>query len=268
MTKCIGHDSIFARKTMSQPRWAKHFWIRNGVALLGLTLATYLPDVYALALRPGWAKLTPYLFLGLLYCWLVFHNRILFERLFEQGKRHEYVGWVLLFMVVGSLGLSLSLHYLYHQAWPIPLLVKYYVFTLTGLGVYKLYRQASASTDFKTNEMNNLPASARSAPFRILVDGNWLDVPTQEIIYVESLENYVRVVTRQTGLVSRLTMKQAGEQLPSYFLRISRSHFVNTKHVLSQQGDELLVDTYRLRIGRTYKQHVVDRLRQPILVNP
>lgn len=252
---------------MRQPRWTKHFWIRNGVALLGLMLATYLPDMYALELRPGWAKLTPYLFLGLLYCWLVFHNRILFERLFEHGKRREYVGWVLLFMVVGSLGLSLILHYLYNQAWPVPLLVKYYVFTLTGLGVYKLYRQASALPAPQANALKNLPASPNSSPFRISVDGNWQDVPPQEIIYIESMENYVRIVTRQTSLVSRLTMKQAGEQLPPYFLRISRSHFINTQHVLSQQGDELLVDTYRLRIGRTYKQHVVDRLRQPALAD-
>jgi hypothetical protein len=246
---------------MSQPRWAKHFWIRNGVALLGLMLATYLPDMYALELRSGWSKLTPYLFLGLLYCWLVFHNRILFERLFEQNKRREYVGWLLLFMVVGSLGLSLSLHYLYNRAWPVPLLVKYYIFTLTGLGVYKLYRQASASTDSQANASKDLSALANERLFRILVDGNWQDVLPNDIIYVESLENYVRIVTRQTSLVSRLTMKQTEEQLPNYFLRISRSRFINTRHVLSQRGDELLVDTYRLRIGRTYKQHVVDRLR-------
>ena len=249
---------------MSQPGWTKYFWIRNGVALLGLMLATYLPDMYALELRPGWSKLTPYLFLGLLYCWLVFHNRILFERLFEQNKRREYVSWVLLFMVVGSVGLSLILHYLYDQAWPVPLLVKYYVFTLTGLGVYKLYRQVSASPDSPANAPRDLSASASSLPLRILVDGHWQDVPPQGIIYVESLENYVRIVTRQTSLVSRLTMKQAGEQLPIYFLRISRSHLINVHHVLSQQGDELLVDTYRLRIGRTYKQHVLDRLRQPV----
>jgi hypothetical protein len=252
---------------MSQPRWAKHFWIRNGAALLGLMLATYLPDMYALALRPGWSKLTPYLFLGLLYCWLVFHNRILFERLFEQDKRREYVGWVLLFMVVGSLGLSLVLHYLYNQAWPVPLLVKYYVFTLTGLGVYKLYRQVSASSAIQANAPRDSSALAGSLPLRILVDGNWQDVSPQSIIYIESLENYVRIVTQQTSLVSRLTMKQAGEQLPTYFMRISRSHFVNVHHVRSQQGDELLVDTFRLRIGRTYKQHVVDRLKQPILLN-
>lgn len=252
---------------MSQSRWTKHFWIRNGIALLSLMLATYLPDMHVLALRPGWSKLTPYFFLGLLYCWLVFHNRILFERLFEQNKRREYVGWVLLFVVVGSLGLSLSLHYLYNQAWPVPLMVKYYVFTLTGLGVYKLYRQVSAPTNAQANAPRESSALSGSLPFRVLVDGHWQDVPPQAIIYVESLENYVRIVTRQTSLVSRLTMKQAGEQLQSYFLRISRSYFINVHHVLSQQGDELQVDTYRLRIGRTYKQHVLDRLRQPVLLN-
>lgn len=249
---------------MSQPRWTNHFWIRNGIALLGLLLATYLPDMYALECRVGWSKLTPYLFLGLLYGWLVFHNRILFE----QGKRREYTGWVLLFMVLGSLGLSLILNYVYNQAWPVPLLVKYYVFTLTGLGVYKLYRQVSASTNSPVSAPMDSSALPNSLSFRILVDGNWQDVPPQGIIYVESLENYVRVVTRQSSLVSRLTMKQAGEQLPTYFLRISRLHLVNVHYVLSQQGDELLVDTYRLRIGRTYKQHVADRLRQAVLLNP
>jgi len=170
-------------------------------------------------------------------------------------------------MVVGSLGLSLILHYLYNQAWPVPLLVKYYVFTLAGLGVYKIYRQVSVPTDFQVSASTDSSALSGSLPFRILVDGNWQDIAPHRILYVESLENYVRIVTRQSSLVSRLTMKQAGEQLPNYFLRISRSHLINVHHVLSQQGDELIVDTYRLRIGRTYKQHVADRLKQHVLLN-
>lgn len=241
--------------------WMHRFWVRNGIALAGLLLAIYLPDVYAIRERSGWAKVTPYLFLLLLYGWIVFHNRILFERLFERGKRREYAGWLLLTLVVGTLNLTLTLRYGYDIHWPIPVLVKFYLFTITGLGVYVTYRHLT-----RPNDPPAVPTptvfSSGSLPFTILADDGKRELDPSTILYLESLENYVRVVTSTATFVTRLTMKQAEEQLANaHFLRISRSHLVNVRHVTHYQGDELMLGKQVLRVGRTYKQHVAGQLK-------
>lgn len=243
--------------------WIHRFWVRNGVALAGLLLAIYLPDVYAIQERSGWAKWTPYLFLLLLYCWIVFHNRILFERLFEQGKRREYAGWLLLSLVIGTLNMTLILRYGFNIHWPIPILVKFYLFTITGLSVYVTYRQL-----MRPNGRLATPAPTGTPPtllsFTILTDDGKRELDPITIVYIESLENYVRVVTTTTTFVTRLTMKQAEEQLATNacFLRISRSHLVNARFITHYQGDELTLGKQTMRVGRTYKQHVAGRLRQ------
>ena len=242
--------------------WIHRFWVRNGVALASLLLAIYLPDVYAIQARSGWAKVTPYLFLLLMYGWIVLHNRILFERLFERGKRREYAGWLLLSLALGTLNMTLTLRYGYDIRWPIPILVKFYVFTITGLGVYVTYRQLTRPNDPPATPA---PTGAQSASvsFTILTDGGKRELALSAILYVESLENYVRVVTATRTFVTRLTMKQAEEQLTNaHFLRISRSHLVNLQHITRYQSDELTVGKQPLRVGRTYKQHVTERLKQ------
>ncbi|GAB3222014.1 LytTR family transcriptional regulator DNA-binding domain-containing protein [Spirosoma arcticum] len=247
--------------------WIQRFWVRNGIALAGLLLAIYLPDHYAIQARSGWAKWTPYLFLLLMYGWIVFHNRILFERLFEQGKRREYVGWLLLSLVIGTVNMTVTLRYGYDIHWPVPILVKFYLFTITGLGVYVTYRQLTRPTDPPATPVpTGFPTSL---PFTILTDDGKRELIPSVIVYIESLENYVRVVTTTTTFVTRLTMKQAEEQLTnSHFLRISRSHLVNIQHVSRYSGDELVLGKQTLRVGRTYKQHVAEQLNRKNTIVP
>lgn len=248
-------------------RWLQHFWVRNGLALAALMLAIYLPDLYAVRQRTGWMAWSPYAFLVLLYGWLVFHNRILFERLFERGKRREYAAWTALALIVSTVNMWLILHFGY-GIWPVPILIRYYLFTLTGLGVYVLYRQLTrpGASPVPANpiEAGQVVAAVQTAPpFTIQTDDGPRQLDPATIRYVESLENYVRVVTTTTTYLTRLTLKQAETDLtPHGFLRISRSHLINPRFVTRWQGDDLLLDGQTLRIGRTYKQHVAGRLRQ------
>lgn len=234
--------------------------MRNALALALLMLAIYLPDVYAVRTRPGWTAWSPYGFLLLLYGWLVFHNRILFERLFERGKRREYAGWMLLGLAVGTLNMTLILRYGFGVHWPMAILVKFYVFTVAGLGVYVIYRQLS-KPDTVPLMLANAPLPETPLPFVFTVDGNRRELKTDGIVYLESLENYVRVITPTATLLTRMTMRQAEEQLPGSFLRISRSHLINKRWVTRYQGNEVMLNDQCLRIGRTYKQHVAGQLR-------
>lgn len=59
---------------------------RNLVGALALVIAYYIPDRYWIETRAGLDKFLPYLFLLLMYAWIVFHNRLLFEGLYLNNR--------------------------------------------------------------------------------------------------------------------------------------------------------------------------------------
>jgi hypothetical protein len=82
--------------------------VRNALGLLALLSVYYASDQYHLEQREGFNRLSPYLFLLLLYGWIVLHNRLLFERLYLHGRKKSYFAWLAL-----ALGLSsLNMHYI------------------------------------------------------------------------------------------------------------------------------------------------------------
>ena len=63
----------------------------------------------------------------LLYGWIVFHNRILFEGLYLQGKKTAYYAWTFLVMGLSSLNMYLTLRYVYHVDHTLPHIVSFWV---------------------------------------------------------------------------------------------------------------------------------------------
>ncbi|MBO0935955.1 LytTR family transcriptional regulator [Fibrella sp. HMF5335] len=240
--------------------------MRNALALTALLMAIYLLDVYAVNARKGWMAWSPYAFLVLLYGWLVFHNRVLFEGLYQQGKRRQYAYWTALALSVGTINIWLILRFGF-GLWPIPILIKYYLFTLTGLGVYVLFRQLVPFA----NRAAQATASVSNLPRYLLTvqtDRRRHELNAHDIRYLESLENYVRVITAGPSYLMRSTLKQVEIDLAgSGFLRISRSHLINPQFISRWQGDEVTINGQVLRIGRTYKQYVIGQLRQLPLPN-
>lgn len=238
--------------------------IRNLLGLGVLVLAHYLTDVYAIGGRAGWSKLSPYFYLLLLYGWIVFHNRFLFERLFLQGKKALYIGCVFLLMTLGSFNMNFVLHTEFNIDHSLPYLVNFWVYTVTGLGVYITYR--FVSTHSESGTINPKPRTAHTATnesgtFSCMVDGVRQAIPYSDIQYIESLENYLKIFTSRTLYVTRLTMKEAEERLPRrQFIRISRSCIVHTLWVSKREADAFWIDSKELRIGRVYKRYVTEQL--------
>ena len=78
----------------------------------------------------------------------------------------------------------------------------------------------------------------------------------EEIAYVESLGNYVKVHTESESLITKEKISKLEERLPDQFLRIHRSFLVNRKHIQSFAKDHLVVNNQQLNISRTYKKAV------------
>jgi two-component system LytT family response regulator len=91
-------------------------------------------------------------------------------------------------------------------------------------------------------------------------NGRIVFVPTEEINYVESESNFVKVYTRDGMRVANYTCKQLEELLdPKQFIRIHKSFLVNIEQILSVEphfhGDYLikLKNGSQLKLSRNYK---------------
>jgi len=87
-------------------------------------------------------------------------------------------------------------------------------------------------------------------------------IPYDEIIYIESLSDYIKVNTVENQILSKEKISNIASRLPDIFLRIHRSFIVNTDRVKEVSFDELKVDDVRLNIGRSYRNEVKEMMKR------
>lgn len=85
-------------------------------------------------------------------------------------------------------------------------------------------------------------------------------IPYGDIIYIESLSDYIKIITINNEVVSKEKISYLAKRLPDIFIRIHRSFIINTERIKERSFDEVLVDDYRLNIGRSYRKEVKEVL--------
>ncbi len=85
---------------------------------------------------------------------------------------------------------------------------------------------------------------------------NKVKVVIEDIRYVESIGDYVKIYTYQESIVSKFTITEFLNLLPKSFLRIHRSYILNTKHIKAFNKNEIHLSTKSLPIGISYKSEV------------
>jgi DNA-binding LytR/AlgR family response regulator len=78
-----------------------------------------------------------------------------------------------------------------------------------------------------------------------------------DIIYLEALTNYTKVVTRARKYITLKNLKNFLEKLPpEKFLRIHRSYAVAKNKITSLQHDEVVIGEHKLPLGKTYRKQI------------
>ena len=94
--------------------------------------------------------------------------------------------------------------------------------------------------------------------FLMIKEGTVLNkVHIADILYLEALTNYTKVVTVQKKYITLNNLKSFLDHLPAKrFLRIHRSYAVAVDKIRGVYKNELLVDAQKLPLGKTYRQEV------------
>ena len=93
------------------------------------------------------------------------------------------------------------------------------------------------------------------------VDRQTVRVMQDEIAYLESMGDYVKITTAATRpLLTKEKISKLNERLPASFLRIHRSYIVNSGKIQSYNSEQLRIKDITLPISRTYKKTVLHAL--------
>ncbi|WP_299619097.1 LytTR family DNA-binding domain-containing protein [uncultured Tenacibaculum sp.] len=88
-------------------------------------------------------------------------------------------------------------------------------------------------------------------------------ITVEDILFLESMQNYVKIITKEEVIVSHSTLKQMLEQLPEdLFIQTHKSYVVSKNKVNEIVGNQILIYQYKIPISVRLKKEVVTKLMQ------
>ncbi|GAA4276167.1 LytR/AlgR family response regulator transcription factor [Aquimarina mytili] len=99
-------------------------------------------------------------------------------------------------------------------------------------------------------------------PFIFLkVDKKLVKILLKDILYIESLKDYIKVITTHGNYLVHKSLTGITEELPnSNFIRVHRSYTIAIDKIKSVEGNLVEIDSKKIPIGRNYVKHVKDTI--------
>lgn len=103
---------------------------------------------------------------------------------------------------------------------------------------------------------NNNAAKAHADHFFLNVDYSLLKVFFNDILYIESLRDYIKMHLKSTNkpVVARMSLRMLEEQLPeTSFIRIHKSYLVGINSISAIRKNSVFIREVELPVGETYR---------------
>jgi len=88
-----------------------------------------------------------------------------------------------------------------------------------------------------------------------------LKIAIADILYIESLKDYIKVVTKDKTIITKQSISSFEENLPENFIRIHRSFIVAVNKIESYTNELIQIGKYELPISRSYRHEVEKALK-------
>jgi DNA-binding LytR/AlgR family response regulator len=125
--------------------------------------------------------------------------------------------------------------------------------------VNKLFRPGNVTT-IVTEAIQEKPVAAGSYIY-LRSDRKMMKVMLNDIGYIESMKDYVKVFTSSGVIITRQSIAAMCAMLPEKeFIRIHRSFIVNAAKITSYTGELISVNGTEIPIGKLFRQGVMKQL--------
>jgi DNA-binding LytR/AlgR family response regulator len=119
-------------------------------------------------------------------------------------------------------------------------------------------------TSFRVSDTNSIyeQGSTQNLFINLRADRKNLKISLDEILYIESLKDYIKVITTTKNIVTKQAISSLEQMLPANnFIRIHRSFIVAINKIESFTSDTIDIGKHQLPISRMYR-HEVNRVLQ------
>lgn len=114
----------------------------------------------------------------------------------------------------------------------------------------------------RQDEESALLASSTSSKeyLTLKMEGKLVRVNFSELLYIEGLREYVKVVTTRGNYVVLESLKNLSAKLPEdQFMRIHKSYIASLDKIEALEGSSLVVAGFSIPVSRDRKQELIDR---------
>lgn len=93
--------------------------------------------------------------------------------------------------------------------------------------------------------------------------GDLVDIPMSEILYVQSIANYVKIFTRKNSYLLHITTREIEKKLnQNNFTRIHKSYIINLNYLKKVEPLKVLIENTELPVGKTYVKFLGEKLKE------
>lgn len=113
------------------------------------------------------------------------------------------------------------------------------------------------------NLKNNIKVETTKGDSHIFikVDKKMMKINIEEILFVEGMKEYIKVVTPDKTYITHKSLTSLSEELPQdRFLRIHKSYVIALNKVKSIEGNRVQIQSYNIPIGRNYSKEVKNKI--------
>ncbi|MFM9839922.1 MAG: LytR/AlgR family response regulator transcription factor [Cyclobacteriaceae bacterium] len=107
------------------------------------------------------------------------------------------------------------------------------------------------------------PQLTKSNPkyFFIKCDHRYEKILFEDLLYIEAMQNYVTLFTRNGKYITLLPLKNVEQNLDAaHFVRVHKSYIVSTSKIDAIEDNTIIIQSFRIPISRSYYDEVVGKI--------
>jgi DNA-binding LytR/AlgR family response regulator len=138
-------------------------------------------------------------------------------------------------------------------------------YLLKPIAFHRFVKAVQKAKDFLELKENSDELTSSSYIF-VRSDKRIERIMLSDICYIESMGNYVKIITENKKVLAYLTLKGIEAQLPSAnFIKLHQSYLVNFSRIEALEGNSVRIKDALIPVGRHYRDSLMQIINERLL---
>lgn len=163
-------------------------------------------------------------------------------------------------MIVITLSFIIIANYQYSEMDPLMsniFVIATVIYLIVFIKAFVLLYQRVLNGDIRVKVLTREKNALKKDFISVRVNRENRQIKLENIIFLESLADYVRIHTTSETVTTKETISSFEQTMPEYFIRIHRSYIVNRHFVLSYSTTSVHLSNSELPVSRTFKKQAM-----------